>query len=232
MSDFLVSNLPATYGPDYYVTGKQLMVPLSSTWMLNVTSLQTTNKSLCTLDLSKTVKLSAIRIDDSNLVNFKPPVANTNFLSAFNLKTYSVELTGSSYQVITLYNCNELRDLNLARVNNLALLNVVNCAKLSSIQFDPAGRTFNSSVSNIYINLYNTNLNSTSISSFYASLSAGYYLGNQPYVNTYVTLCNPITGDSALYGIVSNLPGMNISVSICSIPVSGSSTDLLFATKL
>lgn len=233
LSDFLNSNLPATYGPDYYVIGKQLMVPLSSTWMLNVTSIETVNKSLCSLNLSKTPKLSAISINDTNIVNFIPPVTNTNFLCAFNIKTYDVSLTGSDYRFVVFINSDELRSIDLRNVNRLQVLNVLNCPKLSAIEFNFYNKTFSSSVSNFSINLYNNNLTNNTIDNLYRALSGGYIFNfGIPYTNASVTICNPVTGTQALYDVVKNYPGLNFYLSICGLAPSGSNTDLLFATKL
>lgn len=231
LSDFLTSNRNATYGPDYYVVGKQLMVPLSSTWMANVTSIETVNKSLCSLNLSKTPKLSAITINDENIVNFTPPATNTNFLCAFNVKTYDVSLTGSNYKYVVFINSNELRSLNLRRVSNLEVFNVLNCPKLSTIEFN-AFNTFNSTVSNFYINLYNNNLTDSTINNLYLSLSGGYIFSGVPFTNVFVSICNPVTGSSAIYNVIKEYPGLNISLQICGTPASGSNPDLLFAEKL
>lgn len=228
LSDFLGSDRSATYGPDYYVVGKQLMVPLSSTWMANVTAITTVNSSLCTLDLSRAPRLSAISINDTNLVNFVPPTTNTTFLCAFNLKSYNISLTGSQYNNITLINCPELRSLDLRFARNVNVLRVLNCQKLSSVELQL--ETFNAKVSNIFVDFFGNNLTNTAVNNVYGAFLSGYYFENKFY-NSYLSICNPVTGTFSNYLTVSGLNGLNVNLSICSL-TPGVNTDLLFATKI
>lgn len=229
LSDFVISNLPAIYGPDYHVAGKQLMVPLSSTWMLNITSIETVNKSLCSLDLSRTQKLSAIRVNDSNLINFIPPSTNTTFLCAFFAKNTYFALTGDAYQNIVIINWPELRRLNLEKVTNLQTLRVLNCPMLSAIDLQLS--TFNDTVSNIYVDLFNNNLTNENVDLIYNAFLSGYYFSNNNYTNAYLSICNPVTGTITTYGGVSGLNGLNISRSICGTAPQVN-VNLLFASKI
>lgn len=209
LSDFVTSNLSAAYGSDYYVDNKKLIVPLSSSWMANVTAIETSNNSLCSLNLTRTLKLSSIKINETNLVNFTVPTTNISVLCAENLKSYSLSLTSTNLEAVILVNCPQLRSLNVSNAKNVRLLNIVNNPNLSAVSLNP--QSFNSLNSNTTIRFVGNNLTEESVNNVYGAVLSG-YVGIT--FNGTLTINNPVTGNVTGYASVSGLSGLNVDVSV------------------
>lgn len=210
LSDFVTSNLSAAYGSDYYVDNKKLIVPLSSTWMANVTSIETVNNSLCSLNLTRTLKLSSITINENNLVNFYLPNTNISTLCAFNLKSYSISLTSTNTENVILINCPQLRSLNVSNAKNIRVLYVLNNPNLSAVYLNP--QAFNSNSSNTYITFVGNSLTEESVDHIYGAVLSGYV--GMSFNNGALTISNPVTGTNTWYSSVSGLSGLNVNVSV------------------
>jgi len=192
LSDFLTSNLSAAYGPDYFVVSKSLIVPLSSTWLLNVSSIQVLNKGVSALNLSNAPKLSSVTIQEPELISYQPPVTNTRFLCAAGFKGYSLTITGSNMDFYAVVNCPELRNINFGNIRSVRNIVVSNNPKLSGISLVDTSFAFICASQN-YTFAYN-NLTNESCDNIYESLWSGSLSGSAWYPNTTVTIINPVTG--------------------------------------
>lgn len=236
LSDFLVSDRPAVYGPDYYVDGKSLITPLSSTWLNTVSSISVINQSVSSLNLSYAPKLSVITIQEPDLIDYVPPVTKTSSLCAIFIKSTLLAISGGIMEYFVANLCPELRDISF---NNIQEANVIIASynpKLSGLFF-PGDSLFNSQKRLQLMFMYN-NLTNFSIDQLYNKIIQGTEFINasglqdsRNYPNdSFVTVYDSNTGsDSSLVDLISS---KNVQVNLIKVPEPPVSGSVVFATKI
>lgn len=231
LSDFVITNINGNLGTDFIIDGKNLVVPLSSNWLANITSIRTSVPGLCALDLSLAPRLSTVQIQDPNLVNFVPPQTSNLTLCAIDIQSPVFGVTANNVEMIS-FQAPQLRNLDLRSTTFLKRLIIVNTPSLSSLQLNAA--TFFSTVSNIQIVIMGSNLSNQSMDTIFWAISTGYSNNNggTRYTNASVTVSNPVTGTGDVYNALVNQIGLSSLGVTFNIVQTGLFNGMVFATKL
>jgi hypothetical protein len=193
LSSFVDSNAAAVEGRDFFISGKTLIVPLSSDWLRNVTEISAVNKGLVLLDPSNAQQLRTLIVSETGIDLRYAGGTNVSTVSAVGLTNRTITLTGRNIRAVSVANSSQLRNLNLtSQIVPLTSFVVANNPSLSTLNLGLS--TVNLAVTrNVEIN--NNALSQTSSDTFFWQLCAAIPL-----------LPPPFNGGSFVFGDINVTP--------------------------
>lgn len=243
LSDFLQSDIPANYGTDYYVEDKNLITPLSSTWLNNVSSIYVLYKGVSALNLEYATSVKDVFIQDPDLVYYNAPATSMLYLCAVNINTDYLRITGGDMSFYAAVNCPNLKTINLEDIDSINQLLILYNPKLSSLEFSSNSAKSPFSVAfpekgSVRIDLLYNNLTNDTYNMLYSKIIEGTRyidqdgleaVGTYPIGST-LTIYDYVTGNIDYYIPLLVDAGMNVNLNLVSLPPQVGS--VVFASKI
>ena len=210
LSNFVDSNHPATEGVDFFISQKTLIIPLSSSWLRNVSEVAAVNKGLTYLDPSQATQLRSLVVSESSVNLVYSGGSKIETISARGITSPILSISGNNLKNLAIVNSPAVRNLDLTRIPALTSFVIANNASLSTVNFGLS--TVNVQTTRT-INIANNNLSQTTANTFFAyisttalALSAG--IGGT--FNFYDTNVTPLTTVVNFLSAIGNYQSTNI----------------------
>lgn len=219
LSNFVDSDYPATEGVDFLINAKTLIIPLSSSWLRNVSEVTVVNKGLVYLDPSQATQLRTLVVSESSVNLVYSGGSNIRSISASGVISPVLSITGNNLKAFAIVNSPTVRSLDLTKIPALTSVVIANNASLSTVNFGLSTVNVQTTRS---INIVNNNLSQTTADTFFAyisttalALTAGsggifnFYDGNVTPLSTVVSFISAV-GNYGSTNIVAPIYGQYI----------------------